>query len=31
MEINTVNKRPELQLFDLQSEQIESQKHNFKK
>jgi hypothetical protein len=30
MEINTVNKRPELQLFDLQSEQIKSQKHNFK-
>jgi hypothetical protein len=30
-EINTVNKRPELQLFDLQSEQIKSQKHNFKK
>jgi hypothetical protein len=28
-EINTVNKR-ELQLFDLQSEQIKSQKHNFK-
>jgi hypothetical protein len=25
MEINTVNKRPELQLFDLQSEQIKSQ------
>jgi hypothetical protein len=24
-EINTVNKRPELQLFDLQSEQIKSQ------
>jgi hypothetical protein len=30
-EINTVNKRPELQLFDLQSEQIEIKKHNFKK
>jgi hypothetical protein len=27
---NTVNKRPELQLFDLQSEQIEISKHNFK-
>jgi hypothetical protein len=27
----TVNKRPELQLFDLQSEQIEISKHNFKK
>jgi glutamyl-tRNA reductase len=31
MEINTVNKRPELQLFDLQSEQIEISKTQFQK
>jgi hypothetical protein len=30
-EINTVNKRPELQLFDLQSEQIEISKTQFQK
>jgi hypothetical protein len=29
MGINTVNKRPELQLFDLQSEQIEISKTQF--
>jgi hypothetical protein len=30
-EINTVNKRPELQLFDLQSEQIEISKNTISK